>query len=127
MLHDIDATTIVAIGALVLSGLSPLGFLILQKRIRNQDDRMVRKQEDARRKQVASDALQRAKNHLITSGLEYELESIQVAIRASEDAVLLKEQGAVPILTQTLAGISAMKEQAHAVEVEIIERKKHAS
>lgn len=125
MLHDFNTTTIVAVVALVFSGLSPLGFLILQRRIRSQDDRMARKQEDARRRQIAADALRRARNHLVTSALEYELESVQAAIRASEDSVQIKEQGAVPVLTETLSAISAMKEQAHSVEVEIVERKEH--
>lgn len=127
MWHNVDTTTVVAVGALVLSFLSPLGFIVLQRRIRNQDDRMARRNEDARRKQVAADALRRARSHLVTSALEYELESVQAAIRATEDAVLHKEQAGVSVLTETLAAISAMKEQAHAVEVEIIERKEHGA
>jgi hypothetical protein len=125
MWHNVDPTLVLALGALALSCLTPLGFLILQRRIRTQDDRMARKSEDARRKQVAADALRRARSHLVTAGMEYELEAVQAAIRASEDAVLLKEQGGIPVLTETLAAISAMKEQAHAVEVEIVERKEH--
>lgn len=123
MLDHVNITMVLAVGALVLSGVSPIVFAILQRRAKTVDDRDQRRQEDARRVQVMAEALRRAKEHLVTSAMEYELECVQLAIRASEEAVLLKEQGGVPVLTQTLASISALKEQAHAVEAEIIERK----
>ena len=127
MHYHLDSTLVLALVALVLSGLSPIGFWFFQRRSKNVDDRAQRKQEDARRVNVAADALRRAKDHLITSAMEYELECVQLAVRASEEAVLLKEQAGVPVLTQTLAAISALKEQAHVVEVEIVERKEHSA
>ena len=108
MHYHLDSTLVLALVALVLSGLSPIGFLVFQRRAKTVDDRAQRKQEDARRVNVAADALRRAKDHLITSAMEYELECVQLAIRASEEAVLLKEQG-------------------HVVEVEIVERREHSA
>lgn len=114
-----------AVGALIVSGTSPLVLVLFQRRAGNKDARKHRAQEDAHQEDIAAEAMKLAKHHLLTTSMEYELQAVQHAINAINDAITLKQESGIPIPQQTHVSLLTIREHAHALEVEIFERKEN--
>jgi hypothetical protein len=120
---NIDLAVAVAIGALAVSAISPAVFLILQRRARKKDSGERLALEDTHRQEIAAEAVKLAQQRLLTASMEQELSASQHAIRVIQAAIKLKLDTGVLVLPETNAALLALQEQAHALEVELFERK----
>jgi hypothetical protein len=120
---NIDLAVAVAIGALAVSAISPAVFLILQRRAHRKDSGERLALEDTHRQEIAAEAVKLAQQRLLTASMEQELSASQHAIRVIQAAIKLKLDTGVLVLPETNAALLALQEQAHALEVELFERK----
>lgn len=120
---NINLAVSVAVGALIVSAASPVLFLLLQRRARKRDSGQRLAMEGAHRREVTADAVKLAQQRLLTASMEQELDAAHYAIRVIQVAVKLKLDAGALVLPETNVALAALQDQAHALEVELFERK----
>ncbi len=112
-----------AVGAISVSALTPILFLVMQRRARKKDSANRLQLEDTHRREVVADAVRLASQRLLTASMEQELQVVEHTIHVIQSAIKIKLDMSEIVLPETNVALAALQAQMHALEVELFERK----